>query len=350
MKKIFLILLLSLFWSNLTYAKVIVVKANPDKGFNFPYLLKTSKKTLDAKYLIVESNNTGNQKTIKKMTSDAKKYLEWTFGSDIAKKLNYPLLMPVFPFATKEMEKDLSLSESQKWKYYFPQLDSDVLKIDNAKYTRIDLQLIAMINDARERLLKKNNQNINNKIIMIGFSSSSLFASRFTFLHPERVAVAVGGGIGGLLPVPTNEINGTKLMYPIGSYDYESITGKQFNLEEYKKTPQFYWQGTKDKSNSFNGFLVGRNIDGEEEITDEEYEVVKKLFVNDLPFDAKKVSLKTNTIIWENSQKYINQIVANVKFESPKGLRHTEGGPGIGPKITKKLKNKSVEFIIENLN
>ena len=64
MKKIFLILLLSWFWSNLTYAKVIVVKANPDKGFNFPYLLKTSKKTLDAKYLIVESNNTNKQKFI----------------------------------------------------------------------------------------------------------------------------------------------------------------------------------------------------------------------------------------------------------------------------------------------
>ena len=332
MKKIFLILLLSLFWSNLTYAKVIVVKANPDKGFNFPYLLKTSKKTLDAKYLIVESNNTGNQKTIKKMTSDAKKYLEWTFGSDIAKKLNYPLLMPVFPFATKEMEKDLSLSESQKWKYYFPQLDSDVLKIDNAKYTRIDLQLIAMINDARERLLKKNNQNINNKIIMIGFSSSSLFAARFTFLHPERVAVAVGGSIGGLLPVPTNEINGTKLMYPIGSYDYESITGKQFNLEEYKKTPQFYWQGTKDKSNPFRK--------GAEDLTDDEFEIVKKLFTEGLPFEDKPVSLKVSTTMWKNSQKYINQVVGNVKFESPKGLGH-EYNPII---------NKSVEFIRENLN
>ena len=332
MKKIFLILLLSLFWSNLTYAKVIVVKANPDKGFNFPYLLKTSKKTLDAKYLIVESNNTGNQKTIKKMTSDAKKYLEWTFGSDIAKKLNYPLLMPVFPFATKEMEKDLSLSESQKWKYYFPQLDSDVLKIDNAKYTRIDLQLIAMINDARERLLKKNNQNINNKIIMIGFSSSSLFAARFTFLHPERVAVAVGGGIGGLLPVPTNEINGTKLMYPIGSYDYESITGKQFNLEEYKKTPQFYWQGTKDKSNPFRK--------GAEDLTDDEFEIVKKLFTEGLPFEDKPVSLKVSTTMWKNSQKYINQVVGNVKFESPKGLGH-EYNPII---------NKSVKFIRENLN
>ena len=37
-KKLFIILFSILFFSNLTYAKVIVVKANPDKGFNFPYL------------------------------------------------------------------------------------------------------------------------------------------------------------------------------------------------------------------------------------------------------------------------------------------------------------------------
>ena len=351
-KKFFIILFSILFCSNLTYAKVIVVKANPDKGFYVPYLLKTSKKTLDAKYLIVESNNTGNEGTTKAMITAAKRSLNHVYSNTIAKKLNYPLLMPVIPFGSVDMEEDLKETLPNpwdKWKYYFTQLDSDSLKIDDKKYQRFDLQLIAMIDDARERLLKENNQSIEDKVIMIGYASSSVFAARFTFLHPERVAVAVGGSIGGLLPVPTNEINGTKLMYPIGSYDYENITGKQFNLEEYKKTPQFYWQGTKDKSNSYNGFIVGRNAEGTD-LTDEEYEVVKKLFVNDLPFDAKKVSLKINTIIWENSQKYINQIVANVKFESPKGLRHTDGGPGIGPKITKKLKNKSVEFIIENLN
>ncbi len=103
MKKILGILFLGLLLSSNVYSKTIVVKANPEKGFNFPYLLKTSKKTSDAKYLIVESNNTGNGKSIKDMTSKAKKSLGWVLGSDIAKKLNFPLLMPVFPFATKEM-------------------------------------------------------------------------------------------------------------------------------------------------------------------------------------------------------------------------------------------------------
>ena len=333
MKKVFItILFLSLFCFNLAYGKTIVVKANPEKGFHFPYLLKTSKKTVDANYIVVESNNTGgHNKSIKGMTSKAKKSLGWVLGSSISKKLNYPMLMPVFPFATKEIEK--VLTNKNKYKYYFPQLDSDVLKIDIDKYKRIDLQLIAMIDDARERLLKENNQKINEKVIMVGFSSSSLFSARFTFLHPERVSVAIGGGIGGLLPVPTEKINGIEAIYPIGTYDFENITGTKFNLEEFKKTPQFYYQGTKDKSNPFRR--------GADDLTDEEYEIVKKLFVDGLPFGDKPVSLKVNTKMWENSQKYINQIVDNVKFESPKNLDH---------EITPKMTSKSIKFIKENLN
>ena len=324
MKKILAIVVLGLLLSSNVYSKTIVVKANPEKGFNFPYLLKTSKKTVDANYIVVESNNTGSDNSIKGMTSKAKKSLSWVLGSSISKKLNYPMLMPVFPFGTSALMQN---------KYYFPQLDSDVLKIDKDKYRRIDLQLIAMIDDAREKLLKENNQNINEKVIMVGFSSSSLFSARFTFLHPDRVSVAIGGGIGGLLPVPTDKINGIDAIYPIGTYDFEKITGKKFDLEEFKKTPQFYYQGTKDKSNPFRR--------GAEDLTDEEYEIVKKLFVDGLPFEDKPVSLKVSTVMWNNSQKYINQIVDNVKFESPKGLGH---------EITPKMIRKSTKFIKENLN
>ena len=190
-----------------------------------------------------------------------------------------------------------------------------------------------MIDDARERLLKENNQSINEKVIFTGFSSSSLFAARFTFLNPDRVSVAVGGGIGGLLPVPADKINGIETIYPIGTYDFVKITGKKFNLEEYKNTPQFYWQGTKDKSNPFRK--------GAEDLTDKEFGIVKKLFVDGLPFASSPVSLEVNTVMWKNSQKYINQIVDNVKFESPKNLGH---------QIDNKMLLKSAKFIKENLN
>ena len=111
MKKLLWIIVLGLLLSSNVYSKTIVVKANPEKGFHFPYLLKTSKKTVDANYIVVESNNTGgHNKSIKGMTSKAKKSLEWVLGPSISKKLNYPMLMPILPYATKEIEKVLTLS------------------------------------------------------------------------------------------------------------------------------------------------------------------------------------------------------------------------------------------------
>ena len=43
-KKLLGIIVLGLLLSSNVYSKTIVIKANPEKGFNFPYLLKTSKK------------------------------------------------------------------------------------------------------------------------------------------------------------------------------------------------------------------------------------------------------------------------------------------------------------------
>ena len=319
------------------YKNIVVVEANPEKGFSFPYLLKTSNQTANAKYLIVESNNTGSASSMQDMTSNAKKSLNYVFGSELAEKLNYPLLMPVFPYGG---------ASPYSYGHYFPQLDSDVLKIDNnttirydavaadatIDHKRIDLQLIAMMDDARERLFKKNKQNIKSKAILVGFSSSSQFAARFTLLHPERVLLTVGGGIGGLLPTPSSEVNKIKVMYPIGIYDFKTITGKDFDLDEYQATPQFYWQGDKDQSNPFR--------QGAEDLSYAEFIVVKKLFTDELSFSTMPVSLKLNTVMWANSQKYINQITSNVKFESPKGEGH---------EITKKMIQKSIKFIKENL-
>ena len=64
MKKLLGIVVISLLLSSNVNSKTIVVKANPEKGFHFPYLLKTSKKTVDANYIVVESNNTGGHNTV----------------------------------------------------------------------------------------------------------------------------------------------------------------------------------------------------------------------------------------------------------------------------------------------
>ena len=66
----------------------------------------------------------------------------------------------------------------------------------------------------------------------------------------------------------------------------------------------------------------------------------QKGFTDGLPFGDKWVSLELNTIMWKNSQKYINEVTDNVLFESPKNECH---------KITPKMINRSVEFIKRNL-
>ena len=136
-----------------------------------------------------------------------------------------------------------------------------------------------------------------------------------------------------LIFLPLFHVGGINILFlPALFIGATTVLQEKFDLEEFKKTPQFYYQGTKDKSNPFRR--------GAEDLTDEEYEIVKKLFVDGLPFEYEPVSLKVNTAMWNNSQKYIYQIVDNVKFESPKNLNH---------EITPKMTSKSTEFIKENL-
>ena len=68
--------------------------------------------------------------------------------------------------------------------------------------------------------------------------------------------------------------------------------------------------------------------------------VVKKLFTNGLLFNEEPTKLETSQAMWSNTQKYINEKVSNVKFETPKKERH---------EITDKFIKASKSFIIENI-
>ena len=117
----------------------------------------------------------------------------------------------------------------------------------------MDLQLLAMVQDARAWLaggevIKK--VNTYNKFLMLGFSASAQFTSRFITIHPEHVKAAIYGSPGGWPLVLYEEYNGTKLDYPIGISDIEKLSGKPFNLNEYKKVPTFYYLGDKDENDA----------------------------------------------------------------------------------------------------
>jgi hypothetical protein len=110
--------------------------------------------------------------------------------------------------------------------------------------TGLDIQYLAAIKDAMEQL-KANGKEVDDKVFLHGFSASSDFANRFSLLHPE---IAKGIVINAPTTMPFSEYNGVDLKYPLGISDLEAITGSKFNVEAYKKIPQFWHAGSVDQN------------------------------------------------------------------------------------------------------
>ena len=110
---------------------------------------------------------------------------------------------------------------------------------------RIDLQLIRMIAHAKSLLERDLGLRIEDQVTMWGFSASGDFVDRFCMLHPEKVKAAVTGGCHVMLPL--SEYNGENLPYPIGLYDYQKITGREFDADAFSKIDRFIFRGDRDK-------------------------------------------------------------------------------------------------------
>lgn len=219
---------------------VIKIDRNPELGFYFPYYIRIPKglKQNEIKYLLVETNNSGVNDTLSHHEGEV--YLETiqkSLGSSLCTKLKIPLLIPVFPRSAKE------------WKVYTHAFDRDAASIKEGEVKRLDLQLIAMVENAKT-VLKKYDIAIKEKFLMNGFSASGVFANRFTLIHPTLVAGTACGGISAepILCIP--KLGKTKLNYPIGTRDFKPLFGIDVDLEEYKKVPQFIYMGKNDKNDA----------------------------------------------------------------------------------------------------
>ena len=144
---------------------LLKIDAAPGKGFLWPYYLNihnTSKSTT----LLVLPNNTGYPSNDEMVHGKAAKDLaEW--GYNYAKELNLPLLVPTFPRPEGEVW-DFSMVE-----IYTQALDRETLETSRSGIQRIDLQLIAMIDDAIERLSQEG-INVDSKVFIMGFSASGM--------------------------------------------------------------------------------------------------------------------------------------------------------------------------------
>jgi hypothetical protein len=215
------------FWiKSINYQKIA---AQPEKGFNWPYLLYVPETARSSALLLVEPNNSG-------VPSDdfafhegmAESFLN--IRSPFSYVLKAPLLVPIFP-----RYKDL----------YTQALDRSALLTQKENLVRIDLQLIAMVDDAIERLAGKGIES-NKKFFMIGFSASGAFVSRFSAIHPEKIMAAAIGSPGGFPIAPVATWWGHNMTYDLGISDLDFVTGTPFNQSEFKKVPLFLYLGDKD--------------------------------------------------------------------------------------------------------
>jgi dienelactone hydrolase len=221
---------------------VVRIEAQPQKGFLYAYYLYVppelrSEKSSNAKQtILVIPNNTGKTDgDLAVHDASAKRRAE---GSrSLASTLNVALLVPVFPRPKTD------------GRIYTHALDRDSLLTEKKELRRFDLQLISMIDDARERL-RVDGLSFGERVIMYGFSAAGMFTNRFTMLHPDRVKAAAFGSPGGWAMAPVPAWKGKALRYPIGTADFETVTGKKPDLERLKKVPLFLFMGVEDTNDS----------------------------------------------------------------------------------------------------
>jgi pimeloyl-ACP methyl ester carboxylesterase len=215
------------------------VDAQPGKGFNFPYVLRLPAEPESArKALLVETNNTGLDDDPAHEIEAVRAFVtNGGVGPFVAAALQVPLLVPVFP-----RPKSTPL-------LYTHALDRDSILIRDGPLRRIDNQLLHMIEDARERLARRNLV-VPEAVFMCGFSASGSFANRFAFLHPDKVLGVAVGGINALPMAPIARRAGRVLRFPLGIADLDPLTEGRADLPTWRKVPQMIFMGTLDDNDA----------------------------------------------------------------------------------------------------
>ena len=268
-----------------------LVAADPGRGFEYPYLLRRpARLPAQPTYLLVEPNNTGT------VTDDfavhleaARELAENAIGGDLARTLELPFLVPVFP------------RPQSQWRIYTHSLDRDSLRLTSGPMRRLDLQLLAMIDDARRRL-SESGVATRESVLLTGFSASGTFANRFTMLHPERVHAVATGGINGILMLPLAEREGVTLGYPLGIADLEAVAGTPFDRPAWLAVRQFIYLGADDRNDA---------VEFDDGYDEDEREAVHRVIGKTMQPDR-----------WEFCQARYLDAGARVEFRTYEGVGH----------------------------
>jgi predicted peptidase len=105
---------------------------------------------------------------------------------------------------------------------YVHSLHPDTFTTTNDFLYRPDLKLIDVVWNQYIPFLETHGCVVSNRVYMMGFSSPGMFAHRFTMFHPDLVQAV---WLGGEAPAPlcAAELNGTNLVYPVGTFDWGEL-------------------------------------------------------------------------------------------------------------------------------
>ena len=249
--------------------------------------------------LLVQPNNSGTNSDDPDVHRRDAFWTGWE-RQGVADELGVILLVPAF------------IRPGQDWQIYTHALDRDSLTTKRTELARLDLQLLAMVDDAR-RALRQAGIETDEKFLIQGYSASGMFANRFAALHPERLKGVAIGSPGGWPVAPLAHFAGESLPYPAGVADLETLTGKPFDSEQFKALPQLIVMGSLDDNDS---------LDFRDGWDEKPAALVDRLFGKD------------PKARWKNSESAYKAAGANAQFVLVEGVGHDR----------KKLQTHSTEF------
>lgn len=286
-------------------SRIVEIPADPEAGFNFEFflLIPSGLEAGDSTRLLVEPNNTGTVDDRHRVHAEkGRRMITGGYPRRLAEELGVPLLVPTFD------------RPETGWRRYTHALDRDTLQISEGKLARIDLQLIAMIDRARE-LMAAEGVAVPRRVLLNGFSASGNFVNRFAALHPERVKAVASGGVNGMPILPLAELEGRELIYQVGIADLGELTGRPFDLEAYRTVGQFIYMGAEDANDT---------LPYDDAYNEPEREVTLAVLGE---------SMRER---WEKSQAIYRDLELPVRFETYAGVGHT---------ISREIFNDLVEFL-----
>lgn len=260
--------------------KDYIIPGNPSLGYNFGfdiYIPETAEKSTS---VLMYSPNTGCAGINEEGKLDFQRYayhlkdgieaikqkcISINQGKMFAHSLNMPVITPLVPrivgYYTQSMGSYVFNNDTSYLRHSNSERDQTENKLTDEEITEIELycynifdQIVAGLPYVLDFIRSKGYE-VDDKIIVGGYSAVAKFANCFTAIHPECVKATFGGGIGGLMLIPQDFIKvGEKIVnlkYPLGTADLKS-----FDKEAFDSIPQYYYMGDADFNDPAESIIV----------------------------------------------------------------------------------------------